>query len=447
MPAHHAGVNYPYAAQGTNMHYAPASHGTAPPGSYGPVYYPTTPIGHHQFNGDGFSAMQRLWDDMRRPEFNPKDYGAVNQVLMGMQSVALPIPAVGGGGGGGGGGGVGDYGSATAAGGYFGNGGGGGGGVGRTHFADMPTFPNVRTKKDLLEINEILQQMMSTAYEAPSPMTSGVEQPGNLATHYGTRNSQSPPSVHIPRTHTMTSMDGASNPSSTPGLTPGSSAMSYTSGHSPPASFSNMHSPTATQPQQQQPSYPTLPSTSADSGAGMVVDALGTPYDRDPRQRYSGGNQQRAAPSGLRRGRYSAPHNNMDLDQPSSSTKASRAPTDINIDPLLANSSSNISSRSSSSSIASDDTTTQGREEEAARGRNFRVLEHLRSYVSSRLNAGIYDDEDGDEDGEIDDAEEGEEEGKLRRALAKASTRAEEDEEEDERSTRGNVAVSYPRLM
>lgn len=418
----HPGINYPYAAQGANMHYAPTSHGAAPPGHYGPVYYPTTPIGHSQF-GDGFAAMQRLWDDMRRPEFNAKDYGAVNQVLLGMQSVPLPIPAVGGGGG--------EYGAGTATGGYF-NGGTGTGA--RSHLADVPNFPNIRTKKDLLEINEILQNMMATAYEAPNPMsTTGVttvDLPGAIASGYAQRNSRSPPTMQLPRAHTMTS-DGASNQSPTPALTPGSSAMSYTSGQSPPVSHSNIHSPTATQ----NPTYPTLPSTTADSGAGMVVDALGTPYDRDHRQRFSGGNLQRAQPPPTAGRRGSG---EMELDVPLSasptvgSSRTYRSKQNANIDPLLAG---RVSS-SSGSSIASDDTAAPSREEEAARGRNLRLLEQLRGFISECLEQRRFDEEDED-DGD---------DGRLRRALESANTN--EDEEMDAKEEiKGETLVKYPQLL
>lgn len=338
----HTGVNYPYATHGANMHYAPTTHGGATHGHYGSVYYPTaTPIAHHSYGGEpreaGYATVQRLWDDLRRPEFNPKDYGAVNNVLMGMQSYPLPITTTVGGG---------DYATpAPAVNGYFGN---SNRTTSNTHAHDMTPFSNLRTKKDLLEINEILQRMMATAYETPNPMMS------HSVSNAGQHN------VH------SISMDNMSDHSSTPVLTPGSTAASIASGHSPPS----MHSPTTTQ----HPAYPTLPSTSGALGTDMVVDSLGPAHGSEVHMRHDGGYLQRAQPAE----RFAS----SDVRARSSLAGKSIDNGAQSIDSLLSARSSSVSSGSSE---ASDDTTTPGREEEAAQGRNFRLLEQLHMLITERL--------------------------------------------------------------
>ncbi|KFY48247.1 hypothetical protein V496_10299, partial [Pseudogymnoascus sp. VKM F-4515 (FW-2607)] len=188
---------------GHNGYYQPQQ-----PQGYGPVYYPVNQhaadMGHHA-NYDprkrGFDALNDFFGDAKRRNIDPTSYPQVGQRLMHLHGLPIqggalidympsqPLMAVGG----------------------HGHGPGPGPGV-----ASMPQphyslpMPNLKTKSDLLNIDNFLDQMQSTVYESSSAAAAaGIHQPGAHYTHQamGFRQSQSPPQsapqnlgVSIPQT-------------------------------------------------------------------------------------------------------------------------------------------------------------------------------------------------------------------------------------------------------
>ncbi|KAL5354619.1 hypothetical protein ACLOAV_000708 [Pseudogymnoascus australis] len=378
---------------GHNGYYQPQQ-----PQGYGPVYYPVNQhaadMGHHA-NYDprkrGFDALNDFFGDAKRRNIDPTSYPQVGQRLMHLHGLPIqggalidympsqPLMAVGGHG--------------------HGHGPGPGPGV-----ASMPQphyslpMPNLKTKSDLLNIDNFLDQMQSTVYESSSAAAAaGIHQPGAHYTHQamGFRQSQSPPQsapqnlgVSIPQTSAPSShMTAAHSPqSSAPALTP-PSTMSYTSAHSPssvpglsPADSTSRHGSTPV-------AYPTLPAVSSAYAPHTTspVSTLGTNFDSDPRRRYSGGMLQKSAvapprPSPPARDESTTP----DAKRPYGGSRG-----ESNIDPALAGS---VGSPSPS-----------GTEEGDARDRaeevwveNIRVIEALRKLIADRLERGEYEDDKAD---------------------------------------------------
>lgn len=247
---------------------------------YGPVTYHT---GAPQTTYDyetrkrGYDALDAFFGQVKRREFNPVDYAAVTRRLFELQGLQLPqiipsnlnvpayqpVSAVGGG-----------YDSADPIQSY-----------------SLPPMGNAKTREDLTSIDQILEQMQATIYENDTHLTqSGTGQPGAYVT-YNTQRSSNSPTSQLPSTaahHHDASISGSITDASTPGLTPPSSAQSYTSGHSP-------------LPQHNTPSsamYPSLPTSSSDYAAIAANAAtMGSMYDEESRRRFGGGMLQRAAPS------------------------------------------------------------------------------------------------------------------------------------------------------
>lgn len=159
----------------------------------------------------------------------------------------------------------------------------------------LPPMPNLRTKEDLQQIDQILEQMQATVYEntgspnshyAPVDMRQSPTYPRPAVDPYAATAGQVVSPISAP-THSA---------GGTPAVTPPSSAVSYTSGHSPTASSSGMspssrHSSTSV-------SYPTLPSR-----PGLPFPAasgLGSTFTHNER-RLSGGMLQSASGSAARR--------------------------------------------------------------------------------------------------------------------------------------------------
>jgi len=153
-------------------------------------------------------------------------------------------------------------------------------------------IPNARTQKDLMHLDDLLGQMQHTIYENSSHATAGVHIHNNNNNDHGVhgfRHSQSPPvlqrgsPIGMPMPHegyqslSATSMHSplttAISSTGTPALTPPSSTMSYTSGHSPSPSASSglspqsRHSSTASSVM-----YPTLPTSlpAVNQGFGQI---------------------------------------------------------------------------------------------------------------------------------------------------------------------------------
>lgn len=361
--------------------------------SYGNVYYalntgPEPGHGSYESKKRGYDALNEFFGDLKRRQFDPNSYAAVGQRLLSLQNLSLPVlttaplpeyqpmPAP------------------VAAGGSYGGGG---------HPAPpyhLPPMSNVRTKSDLINIDQFLQQMQDTIYENDDNVAAaGVAQPGAHYVHGGMayRATHSPP-TQLPSTHAtagapIIANTSAHSPSaSTPALTPPSSAQSYTSGRSP-ISLPSAHR--VSPPHESGSSmYPRLPSATEGMAAGYPASSgaappstLGGIFDNDERRRYTGGTLQRARPA-------SRAASEMDL---SSDDKDSgeRTPKQIStslIDPAL---------HSGSPSEEDDVTRTAKAATEVADRSDVqsewvekvRLIEYLRNYIANRLERGEFNEE------------------------------------------------------
>ncbi|KAL7785529.1 hypothetical protein V8C37DRAFT_317603 [Trichoderma ceciliae] len=242
-------------------------------------------------------------------------------------------------------------------------------------------LPNARTHKDLIQIDHLLGQMQDTIYESAGHVTAGMHpHDGQFG---GYRNTPSPTTLHRGPVGMHVGPDGyhavsaasmaspltAISSTGTPAVTPPSSAMSYTSGHSPSPSASSGFSPqsrhSSTASSIMYPSLPTsLPAVSQGFGQSTTA-TLGPSFDAGERRRYSGGMLQRA------RGAPPPP-------PPRSSDEPSGAVT-----PKASDSAASVGSPSSESDVSDG---TREREEQYDRWlENMRVIEALREYVRGRL--------------------------------------------------------------
>ncbi|RDW71105.1 putative pH-response transcription factor pacC [Coleophoma cylindrospora] len=378
--------------------------------SYGPVYYPVNhggDLGQHAAYDSrkrGYDALNDFFGDAKRRQIDPTSYAQVGQRLMALQG--LPIH-----------GGIQEYIPAgptmVAVGGHGGH----SAHMPQHHYA-LPPMPNLRTKNDLMNIDQFLEQMQSTVYENPNAAAAaGVQQPGSHYTHHGInfRQSHSPPQtqVHMPMGSSHMSSSHISAPmmhqshsaqsdAGTPALTPASSAMSYTSGASP-ASYTSGHSPVTQHgmsPQSRHGStssaaYPSLPAVThgySPQSTTAPASQLGTNFDSDPRRRYSGGMLQRSAMSRAEM---------MDVSDDSTTPSPKLAPkespkldtivkTEVtnNIDPAL--------SGVSSPSVSSESGDSAADRAEAIWVGNIRVIEALRKLIAERLENKEYEEEADD---------------------------------------------------
>ncbi|TAQ84230.1 hypothetical protein B7494_g7445 [Chlorociboria aeruginascens] len=364
--------------------------------SYGPIYYPVShgnDLGHNASTYDGrkrgYEALNDFFGDAKRRQIDPTSYAQVGQRLMALQGIPIH------------GGGIADY---LQAGPAMVSVDGHEGGPMPQHQYALPPMPNLRTKNDLMNIDQFLEQMQSTVYESSNAAAAaGIQQPGAHYTHQAVnfRQSHSPPqavlhhmgsvSSHVSSSHVTASMMATHSPqpapSGTPALTPPSSSVSYTPGHSPTSSHGmspvSRHSSASA-------GYPSLPAVSigySTHSTTAPTPTLGTNFDSDPRRRYSGGMLQRSANP-----RHA---DEMDISDGSAtpSPKENTPRPEIvktmisnNIDPAL----SGVSSPGANSE--SDDSARDRAEE--AWIENIRVIEALRKLISDRLERKEYEDED-----------------------------------------------------
>lgn len=402
--------------QASNGSYGQTHHGAHPgyyapqqqPSSYGgQVYYGVShggDLGHHTAYDNrkrGYDALNDFFGDAKRRQFDPNSSTQVGQRLMALHGIPIQngtlldyIPnssmvAIGGNG----------QASAPA--------------IHQPHYA-LP-IPTLRTKSDLINMDHFLDQMSATVYESStSAAAAGVHQPSGV--HYthpsmNFRPSHSPPQTathsHLASTSsqvsaatapTMVARSSHSPQSSTPALTPPSSSLSYTSGHSPTSvpglSPSSRHSSAASV------GYPTLPAVSSGYSAhssGAPVSTLGPNFDLDPPRRFSGGMLQRSAGSRT--------DDEMDVDLtyiPSSKESTPRPSTSGYVSsPLLASVIDPALSDLSSPGQQSDsDESARDRAEEIW-VENMRVIEALRKFVHDRLENHHYED-DAENEPEMD---------------------------------------------
>ncbi|EGC43741.1 pH-response transcription factor pacC/RIM101 [Histoplasma capsulatum var. duboisii H88] len=395
--------------------------------SYGNVYYAVGSDTSHQASYEskkrGYDALNEFFGDLKRRQFDPSSYAAVGQRLLNLHG--LPLPLVNGGA-------VPEYQPMPAIVNVGGHGGGYQPGPMPAQSYHLPPMGNLRTKADLMNIDQFLEQMQSTVYENDDHVAAaGVAQPGAHYIHGGMsyRNTGSSPSTtHIPSSHAsatttapmMVSSTTTRSPHTTPALTPPSSAQSYTSGRSPISVSSTHHSvPPSHHPQSSAAMYPTLPATTAQENpttpypsisSAAPPSTLSSVFENDDRRRYTGGMLQRSQP-------HSAPESSQMYPLPSSNAETTKLSTNV-IDPALRpttrtgisvdterdsekrSSSTTPDAEEASRAVAAAITAANATGSNETHGdsveqwvANVRLLEKLRLYIYERLSRGDYEEE------------------------------------------------------
>ncbi|KAL9100113.1 MAG: hypothetical protein Q9163_004474 [Psora crenata] len=384
----HGGMPMNYTHQGHNGNGATGYYAPAPPQSaytYGNVSYAnhSGDVANHasiESMKNGLDIIRSLFPDAQRGEFDPRSYAQVENRMAALQNYELPFLAP-------------PVAQIQPI-----NAGGGEAGYGPSQYA-LPPMDHLRTKNDLINLDQLFATMQSTIYEnANEVAAAGVGQPG---AHYvpggvGYRSSNSPPSLQLPSSHAMSVATPRSNHSSTPALTPPSSAVSNTSGNSPPSMHLNTMSAPAPGGM-----YPTLPVRSDSQGympsTMASTSTLGNSFDHDQRRRFSGGRLQRAAPMLQER-----PDGGMDVSSDGASTpKNAIAPgsssyagsaakiqpsrhvdfSSSNLDPALGGTPSPPSGELDEGAIKANEVWVG----------NIRIIEALRSWVIRRLERHEYE--------------------------------------------------------
>lgn len=344
-------------------------YGHGPAQAYGaPMGYYQQPIHNHRAEPLGYGASydrRRGYDDLneffghaKRRSLDPQNYGQVGRSLMplhgalsvhtggiGTQYMTAAPPALPA---------IGSQPSAQSA-------------MDQHYY--LPPMPNLRTKGDLEQIDQILEQMQSTVYE-----NSGSPPSTNYPSTFDLRH-QSPVSrANVTNDHYAVSAAQMPSPlsavsSTTSGSaahTPPSSSLSYTSGHSPASSHAmspgSRHGSASV-------AYPSLPATTS---YGSSTISLGSTFATNDQRRLSGGMLQRA--SGARR----------------ASEESDQAPTP--------------KAEPQSPASPSDDSDAGEPEPYEAWLQNVRVIEYLREAIQDRLKKGEFDadSDEGDNDHNID---------------------------------------------
>lgn len=404
-PDNSLGSNSGYGGYSSTGAAAPSYHSSAPQGpAYGQVYYAVNQA--HALGAEyemrkraAFDALNEFFGDAKRRMIDPNTYYDVGHRLMNLGGVELGLL---GGGGYGGGGGMSGYGSGPTTASSASH------GPVPQHQYSLP-LPNLRTKNDLLNIDQFLEQLQTTVYESPNhAAAAGVAQPGShlVPTGVNYRTSNSPPHLSHANSNShgaaIANMTGSTNVE-TPALTPASSVMSYTSGHSP-SSHHNI-SPVS-RPSIGGSMYPILPSVSAMSDmsggypatSSAPASGLAMSMDLDGRRRYSGGLLQKAArprdedrmdlsddgaspTDGSRRGSNASTIGKSSHGKDNDAKPAVASPT---IDPALR-------SPGDQSEGSSDNVNDK---EQEAWVHNIRAIEALRAFVKERLDRGEYTDDE-----------------------------------------------------
>jgi hypothetical protein len=244
-------------SNGSQVYYAPTQHSTG--SSYGHVYYPAA----HGSDGGGsatldsrnhgVNALNTFYYDAQRGAFDPKSYSQVeSRLISGSQFPFLS-----------------DY---RPTGQPAGQGGPQVGVLGPSPQYLLPAMNNLRTKNDLLAVDQIMEQAQATIYEHPSQMAAAglghLAQPDafHVPGVSNPRQSHSPSATHLrvshhantpSAPHVITTLTPSRD--SPPALTPTDSTKSVTSGRSPVS----LHSSGAISPATTGSMYPTLPGPSA----------------------------------------------------------------------------------------------------------------------------------------------------------------------------------------
>ena len=346
---------------------------------YGPVTYYNAPAPQATYDFEtrkrSYDALDQFFGQVKRREFDPINYQSVSRRLFELQGLQLPqiIPSSLG---------VPAYQPVAVGGGYD--------QTDPIQSYSLPPMGNAKTRGDLTSIDQILEQMQATIYENDTHLAqSGIAQPG--ASYVAYRTSNSPPSqLPSAASHTtpssmlqhqhQSSVASSTDAASTPGLTPPSSAQSYTSGQSPLQGHSAPSNNAM---------YPNLPSNASDMAyAAANAATLSGIYENDERRRYSGGMLQRAAPAKR--------DDDMDMASEGSATppasainksakkgKGKYSPKDSVIDPALSGEATTPRS--------------EGKEEDREQVwvQNMRLIEWMRDLIKKKLERGDYAEEGG----------------------------------------------------
>ncbi|KAB5570218.1 hypothetical protein GE09DRAFT_1055090 [Coniochaeta sp. 2T2.1] len=330
-----------------------------PAQAYQPMYYqhqaPMHPrgydMGHQSFDNRkrGYDQLDDLFGNIKRGQINPTNYGQIRHTLnplhntMGAELVASHGPSMG-------------VGAAVAS----------GHGPLTQHYYLPPMPANLRTKDDLVQIDNILEQMQATVYESTASQHHQQHQQQQYAapvelrpSHYAQRPHVDPYSVAPAQQ--MPSPLAPPSSSGTPAVTPPSASMSYTSGHSPSASSAGMSPGTGSRHSSASVQYPNLPNSSYPGQ--QAHSSLGSNFDSVTR-RHSGGYLQSANNDSRR----------SSGDEPEGGATTPRAVESV--------SSPNESEGSGSTEPETYDDWIQ----------NIRLIEKLRSYVRERLENKIYEE-------------------------------------------------------
>lgn len=230
----------------------------------------------------------------------------------------------------------------------------------------LPPMPNLRTKDDLHQIDNILEQMQSTVYDNSvqhqNPQYSHAMDMRHQSQAYVQRSAHADPYGVSAAQQNPSPLAPSSN--GTPAVTPPSATLSYTSGHSPGASSSGLspgsrHSSASV-------AYPNLPSVTYQGQPAPAT--LGTSFSPVER-RHSGGMLQSANNGGRR----------LEDNGPLSPTSTASSVTVA------------VSSPSERSEAGSDPETYEDWVQ------NMRTIEKLRALVLQRLERREYIDADRDQ--------------------------------------------------
>lgn len=407
------GQGYDPSHQPTQYYQPQHNHQASQHPGYGPVtYYTNAPATQASLNDydsrkRGYEALDNFFGEVRRRQLDPVSYQNVSQRLYELQGLQLPlitqqpvtaIPAY-------------QPVSALAGGGEYGQ-------ADPMQQYSLPPMGNVKTRGDLTSIDQILEQMQATIYENDHNLSqAGIAQPG--AHYVAYRTSQSPPGVQLQSSHAHDggmmsqhqhhgSIASANDnvQASTPGLTPPSSAQSYTSGHSP----ISHHAQTPLQGHSSSAMYPTLPAHSGMDYANTSAPnaaTLGSMYEgEDQRRRYNGGMLQRAQPA--RRTNKAGNEEALDGSSEGSATPPATArkgkgkqkkisAQQMVIDPALGGETSKTPTSERGGEMSKEET-----ERQSIWVENMRLIEWMREFVKKRLENGEFEEDNGNQIGVVD---------------------------------------------
>ncbi|PKS06823.1 hypothetical protein jhhlp_006899 [Lomentospora prolificans] len=340
-------------------------------------------IGHNAAAGfDNRKRQMEMVDNFlgnaKRRQVEPNSYAQISQSLLplhGMLSVPNGPLATGG-----------EYMPAPAAGMQGPVGGGpapsGPGPLTQNYY--LPPMPNARTQKDLIQLDQILEQMQTTVYEHANQATHGIHVVGGP----DLRNSPSPP--HGQRTHMgiasaaegyaagvpVSAAHSASpltiiSSTGTPAVTPPSSALSYVGPVAQPLHLEHSRHSSV--------NYPSLPALSSAFPGQSTTATLGPTFDMDERRYHSGGLLQRvnnapplrSVPEILRGAPPPVPKSVPETASlpPTPRPDAARSP-----------------------STESDSSETREREQNYDKWlENMRTIEEIRKWINARLKSGDYE--------------------------------------------------------